>query len=136
MKIFHTIKYSFLVFFIILFGFIYILFDSSNFHKSYNDNHNSDFIISSIEYNEKIISTETQIETTINEVIKENKLININTADINELITLPSIGNITASLIIEYREKYGRFTQLEQIKNVNRIGEKTFQKIKDKIYID
>lgn len=61
--------------------------------------------------------------------------ININTATENMLITLPSIGKTIAKSIIEYRETYGPFTDITQIKNVKRIGDKTFDKIKNKITV-
>lgn len=62
-----------------------------------------------------------------------NKLISINNADIEELISLPGIGNITAENIIEYRNKYGSFNRIEELQNVNGIGIKKFSKIKEYI---
>lgn len=59
-----------------------------------------------------------------------NNLISINNADIDLLVTLPGIGNSIASRIIEYREKYGNFVNLDELKNVKGIGEKKFNKIK------
>lgn len=59
-----------------------------------------------------------------------NNLISINNADIDSLVTLPGIGNSIASRIIEYREKYGNFVNLDELKNVKGIGEKKFNKIK------
>ena len=61
--------------------------------------------------------------------------ININTASKSELMELEGIGEVTAQAIIDYREKNGRFKTIEEIKNVSRIGEKSFEKIKDKITI-
>ena len=67
----------------------------------------------------------------------ENKsdLININTATSEELQKLPRVGPATAKSIIEYREKNGGFKNIDEIKNVPRIGEKTFEKFKDKIKV-
>lgn len=62
-----------------------------------------------------------------------NKLISINNADIDELLSLPGIGNKTAEKIIEYRNKYGSFNRIEEIQNVNGIGNKKFIKIKEYI---
>lgn len=62
-------------------------------------------------------------------------LININTASEEELDTLPGIGPVTAAAIVAYREEQGSFQSLEEVKNVNRIGEKTFEKIKDYITV-
>ena len=66
---------------------------------------------------------------------KENiGMININTASIEELMTLPSVGESKAQAIIEYREK-NKFTTIEDIKNVSGIGEALFEKIKEYISV-
>lgn len=62
--------------------------------------------------------------------------ININTASVGELETLPGIGFSYASAIVEYREEKGNFSSIEEIKNVSGIGEKTFEKIKDLISVN
>ena len=62
-------------------------------------------------------------------------LININTASQKELETLPSIGEVTAANIIEYREKNGGFSNISEIKKVSRIGDKIFERIKDLITV-
>lgn len=61
--------------------------------------------------------------------------ININTADAALLATLPGIGSVTAGNIITYREQHGGFLTIEDIKKVPRIGDATFDKIKDKIAV-
>lgn len=61
--------------------------------------------------------------------------VNINTADSPELQTLSGIGPSTAAKIIEYRQNSGPFRSIEQIKDVNGIGEKTYLQFKDKICI-
>ena len=61
--------------------------------------------------------------------------ININTAGSEELQTLDGVGPVTAEKIIDYRESNGRFKDIEDIKNVSGIGEKTFEKLKDDIRI-
>ena len=63
-------------------------------------------------------------------------LVNINTADIRELMTLPGIGQVIAGNIIAHRERNGNFRQIEDIKNVTRIGERTFEQIKDMITVN
>lgn len=62
-------------------------------------------------------------------------LININTASIEELDSLPGIGPAIASRIIAYREEKGKFTSIEQIKDVSGIGESKYQDIKDRICV-
>ena len=64
---------------------------------------------------------------------KSSTLININTADLEQLKEITGIGNIKAQSIIDYREANGGFKSLEELKNVDGIGDKTFEKIKDQI---
>ncbi|KXA08911.1 helix-hairpin-helix domain-containing protein [Finegoldia magna] len=70
--------------------------------------------------------------------LKDNNstnLVNINTADSNKLQTLPGIGPSKAKKIIEFREK-NQFKKIEELKNVDGIGEKTFESLKSLITID
>ena len=62
-------------------------------------------------------------------------LINLNHATQKELETLPGVGPATAKNIIDYREKYGGFADVEEIKNVKRIGDKTYEKLKEYITV-
>lgn len=62
-------------------------------------------------------------------------LININTADGEELASLDGIGKTIAERITAYREEHGPFECIEDIKNVKGIGEKLFEKIKDDITV-
>jgi comEA protein len=61
--------------------------------------------------------------------------ININTATVEQLQSLPGIGPATAKNIVEYRTKAGKFNRIEEIINVKGIGEKKFQKIKDRLIL-
>ncbi|WP_044566224.1 helix-hairpin-helix domain-containing protein [Anaerococcus provencensis] len=60
--------------------------------------------------------------------------ININKASKEELMTLPNIGDKRADSILEYRES-NTFETIEDIKNVNGIGEKFYQSLKDLITV-
>lgn len=66
---------------------------------------------------------------------QKEKKININTATEQELESLKGIGPATAKNIIRYREEYGGFSSIEEIKNVKRIGDKIFEKIKADICV-
>ncbi len=66
----------------------------------------------------------------------EGGKVNINTADLEGLKRIPGVGEVTAQNIIKYRESEGPFKTIEDIMNVTRIGEKTFESIKDYICID
>lgn len=61
--------------------------------------------------------------------------ININTANIEELQKLNGIGETKAKSIIDYRNKNGGFKDIEEIKNVQGIGEAAYEKIKNNITI-
>ena len=63
------------------------------------------------------------------------ELVNINTASLEELDTLPGIGPTTAQKIIDYREANGAFARIEDIVNVSGIGSATFEDIKDLITV-
>jgi len=56
--------------------------------------------------------------------------VNINTATVEELQTLPGIGAITAQRIVEYRQTHGPFQKVEDLLNIKGIGEKKLEKIK------
>lgn len=64
---------------------------------------------------------------------KEYGLISINSAELEELMTLSGIGEKTAMKIIEYRETNGSFATLEELMNVKGIGTAKFEKIKEHI---
>lgn len=65
----------------------------------------------------------------------ESGLININSADSDTLQEIPGVGPATAEKIIAYRNENGSFSSIEDLKNVSGIGEKTFEKMKDKITV-
>lgn len=64
---------------------------------------------------------------------KSSNLININTADATQLQALPGIGPAIAERIIQYRQAHGPFKNTEDIKNVQGIGDKKYEAIKDLI---
>ena len=69
------------------------------------------------------------------ESLLRNQKININTATIKELDSLPGIGPTMAKRIEEYRQSKGVFTSIEDIKHVKGIGDGLFKKIRDKITV-
>jgi len=62
-------------------------------------------------------------------------LVNVNAASAEELTTLPGIGPSYAKRIIDYREKNGPFKRVEDLLNVQGIGEKTLEKIRDRVTV-
>ena len=71
--------------------------------------------------------------TSINK--NSSNIVNINTATQTELETLPGIGPSTALKIINYRKENGRFSSIEDIKNVTGIGDSKFESIKKYIKV-
>ncbi len=81
--------------------------------------------------NDNIDKNEDSIQNSNN----GDDMININTADKEELKKLNGIGDAIALNIIQYREENGSFKSIDEIKNVSRIGNKLFEKIKKYIKV-
>lgn len=96
----------------------------------------SHYIIPKIGDNLENYNNETFENDIANNSDNKNNLININTASIQELDALPGVGEATANKIINYREEKGRFNSIEEIKNVNGIGDKKYEELKTLISIE
>ena len=83
--------------------------------------------------NESKLETNNSIEQ--GEVSKTSQ-ININTATIEELDKLPGVGEATANKIVNHRNDNGEFKNIEEIKNVNGIGDKKFEDMKNLICVE
>ena len=82
------------------------------------------------------IETTTTKEQTTKQITEEKIFpININTCNISDLLKIKGLGEIKATKIIEYRELNGLFNNIEEIKNVNGIGDVLFNKIKEFITV-
>lgn len=80
------------------------------------------------------VETESKNNSSDGEGNEKNK-ININSASIEELDSLPGVGEVTAQKILDYREENKEFKSIDEIKNVKGIGENKFNDLKDYICI-
>ncbi len=78
---------------------------------------------------------EQQVRTAAEEA-RLDGLVNINTAGLEELKTLPGIGDSKARSIIAYREKNGAFKATTDIKNVDGIGDGIYAKLEGCMKVD
>ena len=81
------------------------------------------------------IETSKQISTTEN-ISSNSYVININTATVEQFVSLNGIGEILAKRIVDYRTENGKFTNIDELMNVSGIGEKKFNAIKKFLYVN
>ncbi|MCM3673295.1 helix-hairpin-helix domain-containing protein [Peribacillus simplex] len=62
-------------------------------------------------------------------------LVNLNTATQEDLETLTGIGPSKANAILEYRDTVGKFKEVDELKKVTGIGDKTFERLRDSISV-
>lgn len=78
----------------------------------------------------------SDLDQPLTESFEDTKvLVNINTAELTELTTLPGIGQTRAEAIIEYRSNVGKFEKIEDLMNVKGIKEGVFSKISSLICV-
>ena len=80
-------------------------------------------------------SADTSVTSTQSDTSYSDGKVNINTAGLEELMTLKGVGESRARAIIEYREQQGAFETPEDIMNISGIKEGVFSKIKDQIAV-
>ena len=67
---------------------------------------------------------------------KNSQVVNINQADVKDLMTLPGIGEAKATAIIAYRKEHGKFKSKEELMNITGIKTGLYAKIKDYIKVN
>jgi len=63
-------------------------------------------------------------------------VVNLNTATASDLQELPGIGATVAARIVDYRQKNGPFKKIEELMNVQGVGEKSFLKLRSQITVN
>lgn len=64
------------------------------------------------------------------------KLVNINTATVEELDSLPGIGEVKAKAIVEYRETFGLFHTVDELTKVSGIAKSTMEKLRPYVTVE
>ena len=81
------------------------------------------------------VSLPNPVQDSFKEDPQKPELVNINTANSEQLQTLNGVGKVVAGRIIEYRETHGGFASTEEIMEVKGIGEKIFERLKNHIKV-
>lgn len=71
-------------------------------------------------------------KSNVEEVVKL-ELVNVNTANAEQLATLPGIGESRALRIINYREQNGKIKSLEELNEIKGFGERSIAKLKGRV---
>lgn len=61
--------------------------------------------------------------------------VDLNHATVEQLDTLPGVGPVTARHILDWRTQHGRFNSVEQLREVDGIGERRFQQLKSQVTV-
>ena len=85
--------------------------------------------------NDNILENDDNLNNTTDKSSTNKSKVNINTAPQTELETLPGIGPSIALKIINYRNENGKFSSIDEIKNVSGIGDSKFENIKKYITV-
>lgn len=119
---------------IIFLGVVLLLGSGVTLHKKYNPDFAPELLLKE-ERKTNLPKKNPVILEEKNLKVNEGK-INLNTADLKELESLPGIGKELAQRILDYRLEQQGFSRIEELKKVKGIGPKTFEKIKNLVRID
>lgn len=115
----------------------YAQIDSLFFDSEQNSINNSEIINKNVDYKQEVFDfNERSFNKVYTKQLPAEKSINLNTATKEELMSLPGIGETTATNIIVLREKLKGFRKPEDLLRVKGIGSKKLDKIIKYIFID
>ena len=92
-------------------------------------------ILSQLGLAEVAFANNAAVQPTKVTTVQQAELVDINSATKEQLMTLPGIGKSKADAIIAYREKVGRFLDVEQLTEVKGIGKAMFDKLKAQVIV-
>lgn len=104
----------------------------------FSDSINSEkYVNAKVDYQQELLDfSNKKLKEKAQRIRKDSlELININSANISEFISLPGIGEKTAAEIINYRNTHGAFKKIEDLLKIKGIGRAKFDKIKNRITI-
>ncbi|MDN5933813.1 MAG: helix-hairpin-helix domain-containing protein, partial [Pseudonocardia sp.] len=61
--------------------------------------------------------------------------VDLNTATEDQLDSLPGVGPVTAQRILEWRRHNGRFSRVEQLREIEGIGERRFAQLRELVVV-
>ena len=150
------LKISFFIIFIFLLGLTYStffdkkedipyqIFDYSEEDEKFYSNSGDSLKFNSqksyekeVDYKQEVLDFNSQgFDNIQKKILPAEKSINLNTAELKDLVNLPGIGEKTAQSIIDYRVKHKRFKSIDELLDVKGIGEAKFAKIKKYVFIE
>ncbi|MCQ2528923.1 MAG: helix-hairpin-helix domain-containing protein [Saccharofermentans sp.] len=87
-------------------------------------------VMEDLYHSEVIVHDSVSSESPASSEVGSDK-VNINTASRAELMTVPGIGEVTADAIVSYRDSHGSFKSVDELMNVDGIGQGKFNKFKE-----
>ena len=82
------------------------------------------------------VETVAPVHSVAVEELRRAEMVNLNSATVEELMTLPGVGEVLAGRIVGYREEHGAYASVEELRNVPGIGEAKLEAIRERVFVD